>query len=321
MRRYVIGRVAGVVPLLLGISVMLFVILSIAPGDPVDFLLANNPDVTPGDIVRLKHLYGLDRPVYVRYGRWLAQVAHGDLGWSVNYKLPVRQMLAERLPMSLVLMSAGLAASILVAIPAGVYSALHQYSVFDYGATVGSFLGFSIPLFWLGLIMIYIFAVKLHVLPPGGVHAPDAGTGWAAALDFLRHLILPAAVIALYNMASLARYTRSSILEVSRQDYVRTARAKGLTQWRVLNRHVMRNGMIPIVTVLALTLPVLFGGAPVTETVFGWPGVGQLLIQSVIIGDYIVAVAIVMCIAVLVVGGNLAADVLYGILDPRVRYQ
>ncbi len=320
MRRYVLRRVLQMIPLLAGVSLLVFVLLASAPGDPVDMLIRSNPSVTMNDIARLKHLYGLDQPIIVRYAKWIGRTLQGDLGWSLAHQVPVARLVGERLPNSLMLVGTGIVIAILVAIPAGIYSALRQYSVGDYLASLGTFVGFSIPVFWFGLIMIYIFAVKLRVLPPGGMREAGAVPGWPATLDYLRHLILPSLVIALYSTAALARYTRSSMLEVIRQDYIRTARAKGLSEIRIAGHHALRNAMIPIVTVLALTMPALFGGAPVTESVFAWPGIGQLLVQSVLFGDYVVAMAVLMMIAVLVLAFNLAADIVYGLLDPRIRY-
>ena len=320
MRRYVLRRVLQMIPLLAGVSLLVFVLLASAPGDPVDMLIRSNPSVTMNDIARLKHLYGLDQPIIVRYAKWLGRTLQGDLGWSLAHQVPVARLVGERLPNSLMLVGTGIVIAILVAIPAGIYSALRQYSVADYLASLGTFVGFSIPVFWFGLIMIYIFAVKLRVLPPGGMREAGAVPGWPATLDYLRHLILPSLVIALYSTAALARYTRSSMLEVIRQDYIRTARAKGLPELRIAGHHALRNAMIPIVTVLALTMPSLFGGAPVTESVFAWPGIGQLLVQSVLVGDYVVAMAVLMMIAALVLAFNLAADIVYGLLDPRIRY-
>jgi peptide/nickel transport system permease protein len=320
VRRYVLRRVLQMIPLLAGVSLLVFVLLASAPGDPIDMLIRSNPSVTMNDIARLKHLYGLDQPIIVRYAKWLGRTLQGDLGWSLAHQVPVARLVGERLPNSLMLVGTGIVIAILVAIPAGIYSALRQYSVGDYLASLGTFVGFSIPVFWFGLIMIYIFAVKLRVLPPGGMREAGAVPGWPATLDYLRHLILPSLVIALYSTAALARYTRSSMLEVIRQDYIRTARAKGLSEIRIAGHHALRNAMIPIVTVLALTMPALFGGAPVTESVFAWPGIGQLLVQSVLFGDYVVAMAVLMMIAVLVLAFNLAADIVYGLLDPRIRY-
>ena len=321
MSRYLARRLLEIVPILLGLSVIMFAILALAPGDPIDLMLANAPQSVGVDIAALKRAYGLDQPLPVRYVRWLGRVVRGDLGWSLQDRTPVRTMLAARLPRSLLLMGSGLLLSILVAVPVGIYAALHQYSPGDYAVSIMSFAGFSVPLFWMGLGLIYIFSIKLHWLPPGGFASSAGASGPAAVLDTLRHLLLPMLVIATYNMATLMRHTRSAMLEVIHQDYVRTARAKGLGERTVVNRHAARNALIPVVTVLALALPALVGGAPVTESVFSWPGVGQLLVQSVVAGDLVVAQGVLMLLAVMVLLSNIAADVVYALIDPRVRYE
>ena len=244
-----------VVPILLGLSMMMFALLAFAPGDPIDVMLSNAPQSVGIDITALKRAYGLDQPLHVRYVRWLGRVVRGDLGWSIQDRMPVRTMLAERIPRSLLLMSSGLLLAIVVAVPVGIYAALRQYSIADYAVSMVGFVGFSVPLFWMGLGLMYIFSVKLHWLPPGGYRSPAAaGSTWS---DLLRHLTLPMVVIAIYNMAAVMRYTRSAMLEVITQDYVRTARAKGLSESAVTLRHAARNALIPVVTVIALTLPAL----------------------------------------------------------------
>lgn len=307
-----------VVPILLGLSMMMFALLAFAPGDPIDVMLSTAPQSVGIDIAALKRAYGLDQPLHVRYVRWLGRVVRGDLGWSIQDRMPVRTMLAERIPRSLLLMSSGLLLAIVVAVPVGIYAALRQYSIADYAVSMVGFVGFSVPLFWMGLGLMYIFSVKLHWLPPGGYRSPSAaGSTWS---DLLRHLTLPMVVIAIYNMAAVMRYTRSAMLEVITQDYVRTARAKGLSESAVTLRHAARNALIPVVTVIALTLPALIGGAPVTESIFSWPGVGQLLVQSVLAGDLVVAQSVLMLLATMVLGANILADVVYALVDPRVRY-
>jgi peptide/nickel transport system permease protein len=299
---------------------VLFLVLTLAPGDPVDMLILSDPNVDPANVEALKRVYGLDQPIPVRYVKWLARTAGGDLGWSLFYKQPVLRLIAERLPNSLLLAFTGFLIAVAIAIPVGIYSAVRQYSISDHVVSATSLLGFSIPLFWFGILMIYVFAVKLRWFPPGGFQTTGVAPGLPALLDRLRYMILPTIVVAFYSLALLVRFVRSSVLDALRADYVRTARSKGLRERTVLNRHVLRNAMIPLVTVLSLAIPALFGGTPVTETVFGWPGTGQLLIQSVIAGDHLVAMAMLMMIAALVVISSLAADILYGLLDPRVRY-
>lgn len=319
MTRYLLQRLLEVVPILFGLSVVMFALLAFAPGDPIDVMLSHAPQSVGVDIAALKRAYGLDQPVPVRYARWLGRVVRGDLGWSIQDRMPVRTMLAERIPRSLLLMGSGLLLAIVVAVPVGIYAALRQYSIGDYAVSIMGFIGFSVPLFWMGLGLIYVFSVRLHWLPPGG-YSSQAATGAFSLTDVLRHLVLPMIVIAMYNMAATMRYTRSAMLEVIRQDYVRTARAKGLSESAVTVRHAARNALIPVVTVLALTLPALIGGAPVTESIFSWPGVGQLLVQSVVAGDLVVAQSVLMMLAAMVLIANILADVVYALVDPRVRY-
>lgn len=320
MRRYLLRRLLLTVPFLLAVSAMLFLVLTLAPGDPVDLFILSNREVQPKDIEALKKAYGLDRPIPVRYVRWLGRVASGDLGWSLYYRQPVMTIMQERVPNSLLLTLPALAVAVALAVPVGILSAVRQYSVVDHVTNLVAFAGFSIPLFWFGIVAMYVFAVVLRWLPPGGF--PGAGTGAAEVtlLTKLRYLILPMLVISFHLIALLVRHVRSSVLEVIRQDFVRTARAKGLAEARVINRHVVRNAMLPVVTILSLVIPALFGGAPVTESVFGWPGIGHLLVQSVLVGDHLVSMAVLMMIALLIVAFSLAADVAYAWLDPRIQY-
>jgi len=321
MRYYLLVRLLEVIPTLLVVSAALFLLLALAPGDPIDAMIVGNPYLGPEGVARLKQLYGLDQPIHVRYVRWLARVAQGDMGWSLMHKMPVADIIRIRAPNSILLMTAGLALAVIVAVPVGVYAAVRQYSPTDYLVSGVAFVGFSIPLFWFGLLMIYVFGIWLGWLPAGGFRTVGVDAPLPAAADRLRHLILPAFVIAFFNMAAIMRYTRSSVLEVIHQDYIRTARAKGLDEGQVLRRHAIRNAMIPVVTVLALTLPLLFGGAPVTESVFSWPGMGDLLISAVLAGDLIVAQTVLLILATAVVLFNLMADMAYAFLDPRIQYR
>lgn len=328
MQRYIFRRLLQMIPIVLGISVLMFALLTMAPGDPVDLLISSDPRVKPEDVVRLKHLYGLDQPIYVRYVKWLGRTAHGDLGFSRAYKQPVTDLMGDRIANSLWLTVTAFVLA--VAVPVGIYSALHQYSFLDYTATTFTFFGVSIPVFWFGIMAIYLFAVwhpwtaisglAWLVLPPGGISTPGVPGGIAFVVDRLRYMILPSIVLALLSMASYTRYTRSSMLEVIRQDYVRTARSKGLAEGEVINKHALRNALIPLVTIVALSISGLFAGAPITETVFAWPGVGRLLVESVLNGDYVAAQAVLMFLAVLVLIFNLVADIGYAFLDPRIRY-
>ncbi len=320
MHRYVIRRVLQMIPILLGVSVVVFALLAAAPGDQVDLLLSGIPNITPDDVMRLKHVYGLDEPVHVRYVKWVARAAQGDLGWSRTYREPVARLIADRLSNTSMLAGAALLLALAVALPVGIYSALHQYSLLDYGATLLTFFGVSVPVFWFGIMLIYLFGVTWHVLPPGGINSPGVAPGLPMLLDRLKYLPLPTMALGLVFMASFARYTRSSMLEVVRQDYVRTARAKGLPGRVVIRRHALRNALIPLVTVLGVAIPGVLAGAPLTETVFSWPGVGKLLVDSTLGGDYAVAQGIIMFISLMVIVANLLVDVAYVYLDPRIRY-
>ncbi len=320
MHRYVIRRVFQMVPILLGVSVVVFALLAAAPGDQVDLLLSGVPNVTPEDVTRLKHVYGLDQPVYVRYVKWLERAAHGDFGWSRTYKEPVSSLILDRLGNTVTLAAGAFLIALAVAVPVGMYSAFHQYSLGDYAATLFTFFGVSVPVFWFGIMLIYLFGVTWHVLPPGGINSPGVAAGLPMLADRLRYLPLPTLALGLVFMASFTRYTRSSMLEVIRQDYIRTARAKGVPERAVVRRHALRNALIPLVTVLGVAVPGLLAGAPLTETVFSWPGVGKLLVDSTLGADYVVAQGIIMFIALVVVSANLLVDLAYVVLDPRIRY-
>ena len=330
MGQFLTRRLIQMIPLVFGLSVIIFMLLVAAPGDPVDLLIFGNPNVKPEDIARLKHLYGLDQPLYVRYVKWVWNAVHGDLGYSRTYKVPVLDLMWIRIGNSLWLQVPAFMLALGVSIPVGIYSALHQYSPTDYGATFFTFFGVSIPAFWFGIMMIYGFAVwhpwtalpglRWLQLPAGGFSTPGVLEGIPRYIDRVHYMVLPTLVLSMLFMATYTRYTRSSMLEVVRQDYVRTARAKGLAEPRVINRHALRNALIPLVTIIALSVPGLFAGAPLTETVFGWPGIGRLLVESVLGADYAVAQGVIMFLAVLVIAFNLLADVTYALLDPRIRY-
>ncbi len=320
MHGYVIRRVLQMIPILLGISVVVFALLAAAPGDQVDLLLSGVPNITPDEVARLKHVYGLDEPVHVRYLKWVERAVQGDLGWSRTYKEPVARLITDRLSNTSLLAGTALLLALTVAIPVGIYSALHQYSVVDFGATLFTFFGVSVPVFWFGIMLIYLFGVTWHLLPPGGINSPGVAPGLPMLIDRLQYLPLPTLALGLVFMASFTRYTRSSMLEVVRQDYVRTARAKGLPQRVVVRRHALRNALIPLVTVLGVAVPAVLAGAPLTETVFSWPGVGKLLVDSTLGADYVVAQGIIMFIALMVIAANLVVDIAYVYLDPRIRY-
>ncbi len=316
MTRYILRRLIQSLPLLLAISVAAFAILRAIPGGPMS-AYESNPNITDEDIRRLEHAFGLDRPLPEQYVSWLGQFVTGDWGYSYATHLPVLQMIGERLPNTLYLMSTVYVVTLLVAIPIGIMTALRQYSWFDHLVTGTTFAAYSMPTFWLGLLLIIVFGLWLRALPMGGMQT--LGTPFDV-LDRLRHLILPVMTLALVGTAHYVRYLRASMLETIRQDYVRTARAKGLAETVVIGRHALKNAAIPLVTVAALDLPELFVGALVTETIFGWPGMGRLYWDAATRGDYPIIMGILIVAAGLIITANLIADVLYAYLDPRIRY-
>jgi peptide/nickel transport system permease protein len=317
--RYLLRRLLISVPVLIGITIATYTIANLAPGDPVTALL--NPEVAatlgPGWVQEQKRTLGLDQPIPVRYAIWLKELARGNLGFSLTDRQPVARKLAERVWPTLRLMFTALAISLLISIPAGVLSALKQYSPLDYAVTAFGFVAISIPSFFLALGAIYVFAVKLDWVPTAGMATVGAPP---SLLDSLHHLILPALVLGLAQAAPLMRYTRSGMLEVIRQDYVTVARAKGLREGAVVFRHALRNALIPLVTVIALHLPALLGGTVIVEAVFAWPGMGTLAITAIRGRDYPVIMAINLISALLVLASNLLADLVYALIDPRIKY-
>ncbi len=328
MIRYLLRRMLQAIPLLLLVSIAVFLLIEISPADPLT-LYEDNPDVTPEDILRLRAKLGLDEPVFVRYGKWLWNVLRGDWGTSHVTWRPALQEIAELLPNTLYLMGASFVATLLLAVPLGILSAVRQYSLLDHAVTTFALMWRSIPIFWFGLILIIIFHVTVRnpfsgapLLPGGGMYDVRLrGTpGYAPIPDYARHLILPLTMLTLFSTARYVRFMRSSMLETIHQDYIRTAQAKGLPQCLVLYRHALKNAAIPLVTIMALDLPTLFSGALYTETLFSWPGMGRLFLRSAERGDYAVLMALIMFNAVLIVIFQLVADVIYAYLDPRIRF-
>lgn len=321
MYRFLARRLAQSLVVLAGLSVLLFTLLVLTPGDPVELLASSLPDVQSEDIARLRKYYGLDDPVYIRYFKWARTVLKGDLGYSRTYGQPVSHLIRQRLGNTLQLLTGAFLIAFSVGVAIGVYSALHQYSFLDYVATLFSFAGLAMPVFWQGILFILLFAVWLPWFPAGGMITPGVASGAPMVLDRLHHLVLPTVVLATVGMASWVRYSRSSMLEVIRQDYVRTARAKGLADQIVTRKHAVRNALIPIITLVALAIPGILDGAVVTETVFSWPGMGLLLFQAVLGHDHAVAMAVLLFLAVATILANLMADVTYALVDPRIRYE
>ncbi len=318
MTKYLIRRLIIAVPTLLGISVVIFVILSLAPGDPFSEL-ALNPNVPVEVRENLRRQLGMDDPIHVRYVKWLTSLLQGNLGYSFVSRVDVTQLIWQRLPTTLFVMGSAYVIALLIAVPVGVISAVRQYSWLDNLATTLAFIGFSLPTFFTGLIFILVFSIYLRWLPMVFTTNIQA-TGPAWFLEILRHAIMPIMVLALFEGAVLTRYVRASMLDVIRMDYINVARAKGLSERAVIIRHGLRNALIPVVTIMALQIPGIFTGAIVTEQIFRVPGIGSLLISSIQLKDTPVVMAIVFAYAVLVVVFNLIADLAYGVLDPRIRY-
>jgi peptide/nickel transport system permease protein len=316
MQQYLIRRLLITVPVLFGITILCYVILSLTPGDPVQMLIS--PTISQADLEIKRRALGLDQPVAVRYVRWLGELAQGNLGFSFTSGAPVTKRVGERIGPTLTLTLTALVFSYLIAIPIGVIVATKRYSWVDYAATFTAFLGISLPTFFLGLAGIYVFALRWPVLPVGGTETLGGDGG---LVDLAWHLILPASVLAVAGAGALMRYVRSSMLDVLGQDYVRTARAKGVIETIVLRRHALRNALIPVITIAGLQLPGLLAGAVVTEQIFEWPGMGRLTIEAINQRDYPVLMGITLVTALLVAAGSLLADVAYSIVDPRIRYE
>ncbi len=314
MGTYLLKRLLGSIPLMVGVSILIFAILQAMPGGPLAVYL-DNPFITAKDLELLRHQLGLDQPVHVQYIKWFGAFLSGHWGISYSSGEPVVRLIAARLPATLLLMGTAFTIATLLSVSTGVYSAVRHYSAFDYTVTVLSFLGISMPVFWFGLMLQLLLAVQLGWLPVAGFGEPG---NWP---DISRHLFMPATVLSLLSAGRWSRYTRAGVLEVLSQDYIRTARAKGLQDRAVIFRHALRTSLTPVVTIMALDLAGLFSGAVVTETVFAWPGMGSLLIQSVTKVDYPTILAILMVSSFAIVLSNLLADVVYSVLDPRIVYR
>ena len=316
MGRYLLRRLMIAIPSLLGISVVLFTVLALAPGDPFGEL-ATNPAIPPEVRASLRVKFGLDDPVALRYFHWIAAMLQGDWGFSFASRIDVDTLILQRLPTTLFVIGSAQLLALMIAVPVGVFAATRPYSIFDQITSTLAFVGFSLPTFFTGLLFILVFSVQLDWLP--FVYRADIdATGWRWYWEHLRQAIMPIAVLGLFQAASTTRYVRSAVLDVIRLDYVTTARAKGLGERVVIIKHVLRNALIPVVTLVALQLPAIFGGAIVTEQIFRIPGIGSLLISAILANDTPVIMAVTFVFAYLVVLFNLIADVLYGWLDPRI---
>jgi peptide/nickel transport system permease protein len=298
---------------------VLFTLLALAPGDPFGEL-ATNPAVPPEVRTALRIKFGLEDPILVRYLRWLAAMIHGDWGFSFVSRVDVDALILQRLPTTLFVIGSSQVLALLIALPVGLYAARRPYSLFDQIASALAFMGFSLPTFFTGLLFILLFSITLDWLP--FVYRADiSATGWQWYWEHVRQAAMPVAVLGLFQAASWTRYVRAAVLDVIRLDYVNTARAKGLSERAVVIKHVLRNALIPVVTLVALQMPAVFGGAIVTEQIFRIPGIGSLLISSILANDTPVIMAVTFVFACLVIAFNLVADILYGCLDPRIVYR
>lgn len=318
MSQYLIRRLLISIPVLLGISVVLFSILALAPGDPFGEL-AQNPNIPPEVRMNLRKQLGLDDPVAVRYIRWFSSMMQGNWGYSFVSRLPVEELILQRLLVTLYVLGSAYILAILIALPVGIISAIKPYSVFDQIATTLAFIGFSLPTFFTGLLFILLFSIYLDWLPFIYSSTIEA-TGIDWFVEHIRQAAMPIAVLGLFQAATLTRFVRASMLEVIHQEFINTARAKGLNEQRTILKHALRNALIPVVTVVALQIPTIFTGAVITEQIFRVPGIGSLLIQSIESTDTPVVMAITFVYSALVVIFNLIADIIYGILDPRISY-
>ena len=319
MSRYLLRRLLIAVPVLAGISLVLFTILALAPGDPLGEA-ATNANVPPEVQAHIREQFGLNDPLPIRYARWFSAMLKGDWGYSFVSRVDVGALILQRLPTTLVVLGSAQLLGLLIALPIGIYSAMRPYSVFDQVATTFAFIGFSLPTFFTGILFILFFSIYLDWLP--FIYRADiSATGWRWYWEHARQAIMPVAVLGLFQGASMTRYVRSSVLEVVRLDYINTARAKGLSEKATILKHVVRNALIPVVTLVALQIPAIFTGAVITEQIFRVPGIGSLLITSILANDTPVIMAITFVFSCLVVLFNLIADLLYGWLDPRISYR
>jgi peptide/nickel transport system permease protein len=315
MTRFLIRRLLGAIPLLLGVAILSFIFMQLAPGGP-DALFARNARMTEEQLQAIRHNMGLDRPMHEQLLTWLGNLAQGDLGISYTQYRPVSEVIWDAVPNTLLLMGTGMVISLVAALTFGILAARKPYGGFDNVVSFISYFGLAMPVFWFGLMLQILFAVKLGWLPSAGMYSPTGG----GPGDLLRHLALPAFTIAIGSIAGWSRYVRSSTIESLGQDYVRTARAKGLAERRLMLGHVLRNALIPFITVVGIDVPLYLTGAVLTETVFSWPGMGRLFYDALTVRDYPVLMGILMLGAVFIVAGNLIADILYGVCDPRISY-
>ena len=315
MFNYVVRRLLQAIPLLIGVSIIGFALMHLAPGGPLA-VYTLNPTITAQDIERIKAVFGLDQPIHIQYLKWAYGMFTGNWGFTFFGGRPVRDVIFERMAATFLLMGSAMSLAIVMGMFIGILGAVKRYSVFDYLATTGAMVALSFPTFWFGLMTIFIFAVKLGILPSGGMYTLGVE---GDILDRLYHLILPTVVLSLVLVAQWSRYTRSSFLEVIHQDYMRTARSKGLPWGKILLHHAFPNAIAPLIALAGIQLPWLFSGALVTETIFSWPGMGRLFVDSLTVKEYPILMGMIMVTAFAVILGNLLADVANTLIDPRIR--
>jgi peptide/nickel transport system permease protein len=318
MTRYVASRLLQAILVIAIMSFVIYALIGLMPGDPIDLMLSANPKLTSADAARLKALYGLDLPLTTRYFHWLEAAIQGDLGYSRSYARPVLEVLWPRLVNTLWLMIPSLLLALILALPIGVYAARRPGSVGDNSVNLLCFAGISVPPFWLALMLIFLFSVALGWLPAGGIEGMAGGGAGTVALDRLRHMILPVLSLTLLSVAGFTRYLRAEMLEALAQDYVRTARAKGMPERVVMLKHALRNALIPVVTVIGLDFGALFSGALITETMFAYPGMGKLIYDSIMANDFNLAMVALLFATLMTLLANLLADLAVGWLDPRI---
>ena len=314
MGKYILKRLLIAIPTLIGITIIDYAIMCLA-GNPLEMMAG--PRVSQEAIAVREAALGLDQPFYIQYLMWEGKLLQGNMGYSIKSYQSVSAMIGSHLGPTLLLMGVSLLVSLLIAVPAGIYSAIHQYSKGDYAVVTFSFLGSSIPSFFLSLLLVYLFTVKLGILPSGGM--TTLGTSGGAA-DVAVHMVMPVLVLAVSMAGTNIRYIRSAVLEILQQDYLRTARAKGIGRRRVIGQHALRNAMVPIVTVIGMQIPVLFGGAVIVEQLFSWPGLGLMTMSAIMSRDYPVIMGVCLLSAVVVLLGNLITDILYAVVDPTIQY-
>lgn len=314
MGRYILKRILQTIPMLIVISIISFTIMRMAPGDPAQSYI--KPDMKYEEIKRIKENLGLNRPLYIQYGAWLSQTLKGDLGYSLINFRPVSEQIGERIPATLLLMGISLIISLILGIVLGLISAFYHDKIIDKIISVVTYIGISIPSFWFAMVLIVIFSVQLRILPSVGMHTIGVQD---SVLDVLKHTIMPATVLSYGNMSIISRYIRSNTISQMHEDYVRTAKGKGLSTKVIFTKHILKNALLPVITMLGMSLPDLVTGAFITETVFGWPGMGRLGVHAVFSFDYPLIMAITMVSSLLLIIGNLLSDILCGVVDPRIK--